>query len=73
MVTAGCAGLSNVVRQCSTFKEQIYKPPDVKSSVVRQASAVCCTRLSVRCDQVVGMVGAGAKLSDSKGVEWFGF
>ena len=73
MMTEGCAGSSNVVRQCSTFREQIYS----RWSVIPQLGYRLAQFVAPgsRCDvtMVVGMVGAGATLLYSKGVEWFGF
>ena len=73
MVTVGCAGSSNMVRQCSTFREQIYSHQNVIPQLGYRLAQFVAP--GSRCDvtMVVGMVGAGAKLFDPKGGEWFGF
>ena len=73
MVTVGCACSSNVVRRRSTFREQIYSHQSVIPQLGNRLAQFVAP--GSRCDvtMVVGMVGAGARLIDSKGVEWFGF
>ena len=73
MVTVGCASSSNVVRQCSTLKEQIYKRQSVIPQLVFRLAQFDAP--GSRCDEiiVVSMAGVGATLCDSKGVELFGF
>ena len=72
MVTVGCAGSSNVVRQCSTFREQIYSRQNVIPQLGNRLAQFVAP--GSRCDEtvVVSMVGAGATLLYSKGVELFG-
>ena len=69
MVTVGCAGSSNVMRQCSGFEEQnTMRRTSVKPQFLRLAQG---GTPGSRCNMTVdvGMVGAGARLFDSKGVE----
>ena len=73
MVTVGCAGSSDVVRQRSTFKDQIYS----RQSVIPQLGYRLAQFVAPgsRCDEtmVVSMVGVGATLLYSKGVELLSF